>query len=447
MDKKFTFGVSTSAFQIEGDDGTQGRGKSVWDTFCEEKGRIFGGHDGKVAIDHYNRFKEDVALMAELGVNSYRFSVSWPRVLPEGYGKVNEKGLDFYDRLIDELLKHGIDPFLTEYHWDLPEALGERGGFRNPDYPDWFAEYTTLLVQRYGDRVRRYITYNEPLCAVHASYKAGVFAPGLKLTDTQSLMCLHHFLLGHGKASKIIMENRKDAEVGIAMSVWDIFPTDETPKGIDGARKAFWQNETPTESIDMYMDPIYLGKYPARVATDYPRFYERIKDGDLETIGHSTNILCVNNYTGDPRDADGKRVPLPVGYEKNYQGYVNPKGLLWICRFLTERYDLPLYITENGAPNEDVVFPDGKVHDVNRVNYLARHLAVAEQLLQEKVDLRGYFVWSMFDNFEWLSGYSIRFGLVYVDYETQARIKKDSFEFYKNYIENFSMEDVIKGDN
>lgn len=438
LNKDFMFGVSTSAFQIEGDDGTQGRGLSVWDTFCDIPGKIYAGHHGRLGVDHYNRYREDVGLLSDLGVDSYRFSVSWPRILPEGTGKINEKGLDFYDRLIDELLEKNIKPFLTLYHWDLPERLGEKGGFRNPDFPEWFADYTEILLKRYSDRVKHYITYNEPLCAVHASYHAGVFAPGLQLNVEQSMVALHHFLLGHGRAANLIRDYRKDSEVGIAMSVWDYYPKYNNPECIENARKAFFCKDTPTESIDMYMDPVYLGKYPDRFYEMFPRVADRITDEEMKIIGSGTNILCVNNYTGEPLDQNGKKIPPEIGAPKSpVYSYYDPNGLYWDVRFLAERYKLPVYITENGSASEDIVSLDGKVHDPNRVDYLKRNLAMMEKIIEDGIDLRGYFVWSLTDNFEWLSGYSVRFGLVHVDYGTMKRTPKDSFEFYKNYIKDF----------
>jgi len=439
MKKDFIFGVSASAFQIEGDDGNEGRGLSVWDTFCDVPGTIYLDHNGKQGVDHYNRYKEDVALMSELGVNAYRFSVSWPRILPEGTGRINQKGLDFYDRLIDELLSKNITPVLTEYHWDLPEALGEKGGFRNPDYSSWFEEYTDVLARRYKDRVQKWITYNEPLCAVHASYRAGVFAPGLKLSEDQSLSVLHNFLLGHGKANKVITESVKDAEVSIAMSAWDVFPVDKSEESVENARRVFFYKETPTESIDMYMDPIYLGKYPDRVKEVYPRFFERVKDEDLKIIANSSNVLSVNNYTSKPLDKFGNEIERGPDSYRTAMGLIDPNGLYYMCKFLTERYNKPIYITENGTMSDDHVSLDGKVHDNTRVDYLKRHLAMAEKIIKDGIDLRGYYVWSLTDNFEWLKGYSTRFGLVYVDYDDNLkRIKKDSFYFYKDYIEKFS---------
>ena len=436
---EFIFGVSASAFQIEGDDGTQGRGQSVWDTFCEYPGTVYCDHNGKQGVDHYNRFKEDVSLMSELGVNAYRFSTSWPRLLPEGTGRINQKGLDFYDRLIDELLSKGIEPVLTEYHWDLPEKLGEKGGFRNPDFSSWFEEYTTLLVKHYGDRVKKWITYNEPICAVHASYRAGVFAPGLKLNEDQSLSVLHNFLLGQGKANRVITDTVKDAEVSIAMSVWDVFPVDTSPESVENCRKVFFYKETPTESIDMYMDPIYLGKYPDRVKEDYPRFYERITDEDMKIIANSSNILSVNNYVSRPLDKFGNEIAKGPESYRTAMGLIDPNGIYWACKLLTERYKLPIYITENGTMSDDHISLDGKVHDNTRVDYLKMHLSKMEKILADGIDLRGYYVWSLMDNFEWLKGYSTRFGLVYVDYENELkRIKKDSFYFYKDYIESFN---------
>lgn len=437
MKKEFLFGVSTAAFQIEGDDGTQGRGKSVWDSFCERKGNIFGGHNAKVATDHYNRYREDIRLMGEMGANAYRFSTSWSRVLPDGIGRINQKGIDFYDRLIDEMLAHDIQPFLTLYHWDLPQALSDQGGFQNRDFPKWFAEYTHLIVDKFGDRINSFITFNEPINAIHTSYYAGIFPPAYKLNEIQALKCIHHMLLAHGMAAEEIIRRNANANIGLAMSTFEEYPLHNTPENIAVTRKLFFEKECPTEALDVYLDPLYFGKYPQRLKERYPEFFDYITEKDLEIIKGKTNIIGYNNYSGHPIDEKGIEQQPPLGAPDNEMGgYVDPNGLYWGIKFLRERYNKPVYITENGLTSNDWLSMDGTVHDPNRIEFFKRHLAMIEKLDEEGEDVRGWFVWSFLDNFEWKMGYSKRFGVVYVDYITQRRIPKDSYYWLKNYISN-----------
>lgn len=434
MKKDFMYGASTSAFQIEGDDGNQGRGLSVWDSFCERKGTVFQNENAKVAADHYNRLQEDLDLLAGLNVNAYRFSVSWPRLLPDGTGKVNEKGADFYDRLIDGLLKRGITPFLTMYHWDLPQSLSDKGGLMNDDFPKWFEEYAALLVKKYGDRVKYYITFNEPVNVVHSSYYSGVFAPGYRLNEWQTMQCIHRMLLAHGRARNVF-RSVSGFKTGMAMSTFEEYPACDSPRCIEAARENFFKKELASESIDAYLDPVYTGKYPDRLYVKFPALNEKKFAEDLKTIKGKDDILCFNNYSGTPVDESGKQVPYGAGAPMNAMGgVVDTNGLYWGCKFLIERYKAPLFVTENGVACNDIVATDGKVHDLNRVDFIERHLAVVRRLIDEKADIRGYFVWSFLDNFEWLFGYSKRFGLVYVDYKTLKRIPKESYYRYSEYI-------------
>ena len=429
------FGVSTSAFQLEGDDGTQGRGKSVWDTFCEKDGVIYQGQDAKVSTDHYNRYQEDVKLMADLGIDSYRFSISWSRLFPDGIGKINPQGVEFYDNLINELLRYNIKPFVTLYHWDLPQALSDLGGFQSPDFPKWFEEYATFVVDKYGDRIEHWITFNEPINAIHASYYAGVFAPGYKLSDLQAMQCLHHMLLAHGRAAQVILAKNPNAKIGLAMSTFEEYPIEESAECIEATRKRFFEKACMTESLDVYLDPLYFGKYPERIKTQCPAFWEYVTDEDLQLIAGKTNIIGYNNYGGHPIDCNGKEVQRKVGAHYSDIGVpIEPKGIYWGIRFLTERYQKPLYITENGYANNDWLSIDGKCGDFNRVEYLKLHISQVEKLIQEGIDVKGYFVWSFLDNFEWLCGYSKRFGLVYVDYETLERTPKDSYYWFQDYL-------------
>lgn len=438
--KNFLFGASTSAFQIEGDDGNQGRGASVWDEFCKRKGTIYNNQDAKVAAGHYNLYKDDVKLLKDLGVNSYRFSISWSRLLPEGIGQKNEKGIDFYNKEIDELLNSGITPFVTLYHWDLPEKLSEKGGFQNREIVNWFSEYAQLIDNEYGDRVNHYITINEPINAIHSSYHTGVFAPGYKLNEVQTLKCVHNMLLCHASAAKVFFSGRKNVLVGLAMSTFEEYPKMETKECVKKAKTIFFEGHNVTESVDTYLDPIYLGEYPKRIEKEYPEFFESINDKEMYFIKDSANIICYNNYSGYPINEKGEYLKRESGYPTTAMGVpVDPLGLYWNSKFLQERYGKPIYITENGAAYDDCVSLDKAVHDSARVDFYERHLKIVEKAIKDKIDIRGYFAWSLLDNFEWCSGYSKRFGLIYVDYKTLERIPKDSFYWYKNYIKNSAL--------
>lgn len=431
---KFLFGVSSAAFQIEGDDGRQGRGASVWDEFCKRSNTIYSNQNAKIAIDHYNRYKEDVKLMSEAGLNAYRFSVSWSRLLPDGTGRVNLQGVDFYNHLIDELLKFGIEPVLTLYHWDLPERLSERGGFRNYDFPNWFSDYAELVVKKFGDRVNWFIPFNEPINAIHSSYRSGNFAPGYQLNELQTLLCLRNMVLAHDFSAEIIRGNSAKVHIGTAMSTFEEYPYVLTDKCIFTAKKRFFEKDSLTESVDVYLDPIYTGNYPERVYTRYPEFYEVTKDDNLKKYCSYTDFIGANNYSGIPIDETGGIVEREAGFPENGMGNaIDHNGLYWECKFLSERYSLPVVITENGLASEDLIASDGKVHDSNRVDYLQKSIKIVEQLKKE-IDLKGYFIWSFCDNFEWLCGYSKRFGVVYIDYKTLNRIPKDSYFFIKKYL-------------
>lgn len=434
---KFLYGVSTAAFQIEGDDGTQGRGKSVWDCYCEKPDVIKNQDNAKVTANHYEHYQTDVDLMADMGLNAYRFSTSWSRIFPEGTGAINQKGVDFYDRLIDCMLEKGIEPFLTLYHWDLPQALSDRGGFQNPDFPNWFAEYTDFIAKHYGDRVKKYCTFNEPINTIRSSYHMGVFAPGHRLNKEQALWCMHHMHVAHARAGAILHHEIKDASVGVAMSTFEDYPAVLTEKCIEVARKSFFEREDVTETIDAYMDPIHLGYYPQRVLQQYPNFAEKSHKTREELKTIVADYVGFNTYSGSPILENGQPQQRPLGVPVSTLGSIlDTNGLYWGTKFLTERYKQPLYVLENGIACADWVSEDGYVHDAGRVDYLRQTLAVIEKLRKEEVDIRGYFVWSLLDNFEWLMGYSCRFGLVYTDYETLKRTPKDSYYFYRDYIKN-----------
>lgn len=434
--KNFIFGVSSSALQIEGDDGSKGRGKSIWDIFCEKKGVILNDANTDIAIDHYNRYKEDVKLISGLGVDSYRFSLSWPRVLPEGIGKVNQQGVDFYDRLIDELLRNGVNPLLTMYHWDLPYELQKKGGFFSLDFPKWFAEYAEIVSKKFSDRVDEFITFNEPINIINSSYYSGVYPPNLKLGVNDTLKCIHNMCLGHGLAADIFHGANVNAQVGIAMSTFETYPADNNPLTISKARDMFFARKEIAESVENYCDPIYLGKYSDKVLNDYPDFSDYVQKTGVNHLTGKSNFLGFNVYSGNPVNKYGDSVEYPLNMEYSSMGSaLDVNGLYWGAKYLSERYKVPLLITESGMANEDVLSADGTVNDYKRANYIKNNLKAVKKLVDEGYDLNGYFVWTMFDNFEWLFGYTKRFGLVYIDYNNNLkRIPKQSYFAYKEYI-------------
>jgi beta-glucosidase len=442
--KDFAWGVATAAYQVEGAAYEDGKGPSVWDVFCKKKGAIFEGDTGDVACDHYNRYKEDVALMKSLGVKSYRFSVSWPRVLPEGIGASNPKGLDFYSRLLDELGKAGIEPMLTVFHWDYPQALYKKGGWLSRDSADWFAEYTSLLADKFSDRVKLWATQNEPQCFIGMGLLDGVHAPGDKLSFAQYLTAAHNAMRAHGKAVQVLRARAKDPKamsIGYVVSTQVAKPATDKPEDVDAARAAIFTVGYRGEwNNTWWMDPVLLGKYPddgiALAGKDMPKF----KASDLEEMKQPLDWLGLNLYKADTfrHGADGKpeRVATPSGYPRAGSDWqtITPACMYWGPRFMYDRYKLPVYVTENGLATRDQVFLDGKIHDPQRIDFMHRYLSELSRAIKDGVPVRGYYAWALLDNFEWADGYKQRFGLVYVDYQNQKRVPKDSFDWYKKVI-------------
>jgi beta-glucosidase len=430
--RDFIWGVSASAYQTEGAVHEDGRGQSIWDTFCHQPGRIANSDNADVACDHYHRYREDVELIRQLGVSTYRFSISWPRVQPSGTGAPNEKGLDFYSRLIDALLAKGIEPTPTLFHWDLPQALQDAGGWQNRDTAERFADYAQILAARVGDRVPRWITHNETFEHHVLGYATGVHAPGLTL-GLDSIPVAHHLLLSHGKAVQALRATLKGkTQIGIAQSL-------ETERPADPAK-----DQAAAQLMDLFhwglhIDPILLGRYPEAFAAGVA-----LHDGDLATIAQPLDFLGINYYNPSyvRGTAPGSPVPIeaappPAAFERTEMGWpVIPQGLTELLLALRERYAKalpPIILTENGAAFADRASHDG-VHDPRRVAYLDAHLRALHKALDAGVDVRGYFVWSILDNFEWAEGYRPRFGLVHVDYPTQRRTPKDSFHWYRGMI-------------
>lgn len=441
--KDFIWGAATASYQIEGAAFEDGKGKSVWDEFAHWEGKIKEGHNGDVACDHYHLMKQDVALMKEMGIKNYRFSVSWPRVLPNGIGEVNEKGVDFYNALIDELLANGIRPFMTLFHWDYPKALYDRGAWANPDSPRWFEEYAALCAQRFGDRVKDFITFNEPQCFIGLGYVTGEHAPGLRMPPSTVVPMAHNALKGHGLAVKALRKYAPGCRVGYAPCGDAMIPLTETDADIAAARKAYFGTAHDPNgwvfSVAWWSDPVVLGHYPEDGLKYLEKYLPDGWEADLALICQPLDFYAQNMYNGRLVRAKGdgyEQEELPVGHAKTaMQWPVTPDALYWGPKFLYERYHLPFIITENGMSGNDCVYVDGTVHDPQRINYMHRYLRALKRAAEDGVDVRGYFAWSLMDNFEWGFGYTERFGLVYVDLNTQQRIVKDSGRWYKTVME------------
>lgn len=441
---QFVWGVATSAFQIEGMTELGGRGESVWDRFCLKPGAIGDGSDGRRACEHFARYREDVALMRSLGVQAYRFSIAWPRVLPTGRGGVNGAGLDFYDRLVDALLAAGIRPFVTLNHWDLPQALEDAGGWPARGTVDAFVQFADAVSRRLGDRVRDWTTHNEPWCVAHLGYATGEHAPGRK-EPAASLAAIHHLLLSHGLSVPVLRANAPGAQVGIVLNLGS--PYAASPSEAD--RQAL-------QSFDgkfnrWYLDPLYHARYPQDAVEEYVREgllpsadLPFVKPGDLAAIAAPTDYLGINYYSRSiirsdrVPDADNapRTIPEPTAAQKTDMGWeVYPDGLRTLLLRLARDYHPPrLYVTENGAAYATAPDDKGRVDDRERVDYLRSHIHAVQQAIQEGAPVAGYFAWSLLDNFEWQHGYSKRFGIVWVDYESQARIVKESGRFYSGVI-------------
>lgn len=438
----FKWGVASAAYQIEGAPSADGKGPSVWDMFGRKPGAIWSGQNGDTACDHYRRWKDDVRLMRELGLRAYRFSVSWPRVLPEGTGAVNEKGIAFYDRLVDALLEAGIEPWLTLFHWDYPLALYHRGGWLNRDSAGWFADYAGIVTDRLSDRVAHWMTLNEPQCFIGLGHQTGYHAPGDRLRLDEVLLAGHHALLAHGQAvQRLRATARLKPVIGFAPVGVTCMPATDAPADVDAARQAMFSVRRPDcFSNTWWLDPIFRREYPADGLAMYGAAAPRIREGDLATIAQPLDFFGANIYHGTfvraGRDGTPEDVPLPPGYPKTTQDFwpVTPSALYWGPRFFHERYGLPIVITENGHQNADVVSLDGKVHDPQRIDFLCRYLRELRRACADGVPVRGYFQWCFTDNFEWAMGDAIRVGLVYTDYPTQRRIPKDSAAWYRDVI-------------
>lgn len=443
----FIWGSATSAYQIEGAWNADGRGPSIWDTFCRQRGRIHTGESGETAADHYHRWAEDVELMSAIGLNAYRFSIAWTRILPSGCGAVNQAGLDFYDRLVDALLAKGITPYPTLFHYDLPQPLQDQGGWPRRETACYFGDYAAVLARRLGDRVTCWITHNEPMITAFLGYLTGEHAPGIH-NPFAAFAAVHHVLLSHGYAVQSLRANAKlPLKVGIALNLAPVYSASDSERD----RKATRLPDGIGNRL--FLDPILKGRYPEDLSSTWvwkllERSVVRLQDGkarkgiqpdDLKVISEPLDFLGVNYYTRmvvrySPLLGYAEIKPLEGEYSQMWEVY--PQGIYDLLVRLQRDYGHPnLIVTENGAPEPDEVSADGKVHDPQRIRYLQAHIAQVQRAIQNGVPVSGYFVWSLLDNFEWVFGYSRRFGLVYVDFKTKQRILKDSAGWFGGVIQ------------
>lgn len=435
--KDIKWGVATASYQIEGAVEEGGRGLSIWDTFTKTPGKIFNGDNGDVACDSYHRFEEDIEIMKNLGIDIYRFSVAWPRVFPNGVGKVNKEGLAFYHRFVDKLLENGIEPMCTLYHWDLPQSLQDKGGWANRETIDAFVLYAETIFKEFNGKIKSWITFNEPWCISYLSNYIGLHAPGYK--DLQlATNVAHHLLVAHGKTVSKFRELKIKGQIGYAPNVEWNEPYSNQQSDIDACSRA------NAYFIEWFFDPVFKGTYPSFMVDWFKEkgVHVPIEEGDLEIINQPIDFLGINYYTGSvSRFKEGSGLldheRIDVGYVKTDIGWnVYPEGFYKVLSYINERYgQIPIYITENGScyNNEPI---DGKVDDQGRVDYLKLHLISLSRAIESGVNIKGYLTWSLLDNFEWSEGYSKRFGIVHVNYRTLERTKKESFYWYKQIIIN-----------
>lgn len=435
--KEMKWGVATAAYQIEGAATEGGRGPSIWDTFSKTPGKVINGDNGDIACDSYHRYEEDVKLMKELGVDTYRFSVSWPRIFPEGVGKVNREGLDYYHRLVDCLLENGIEPMCTLYHWDLPQALQDQGGWGNRETIDAFVAYAELMFKEFGDKIKQWLTINEPWCVSFLSNYIGVHAPGNK--DLQlATQISHHLLVAHGKAVQKFRELGVQGEIGFAPNTTWLEPYSTKQEDIDACnREIGWY-------VEWFMDPVFKGTYPDFMVEWFKKkgVELEIQDGDMESINQPIDFLGINYYTGHiARYKENEGLLdwefVEMNYDRTDIGWpIFPEGFYKVLMRIKENYgDVPIYITENGSCYNDEP-ENGIVQDDGRISYLEQHLTALSRAIKSGVPVKGYITWSLLDNFEWAEGYTMRFGIVHVNYRTLKRTPKESYYWLQQTIAN-----------
>ncbi|WP_186577102.1 GH1 family beta-glucosidase [Aquibacillus kalidii] len=435
--KDMKWGTATASYQIEGATNEGGRGGSIWDTFSKTPGKVLNGDNGDVACDSYHRYEEDVQLMKELGIDVYRFSVAWPRIFPNGTGEVNQEGLDYYHRLVDELLEAGIEPMCTLYHWDLPQALQDKGGWNNRETIDAFVNYSETMFKEFSGKIKYWITLNEPWCIAFLSNYIGLHAPGNQNLQLATQIS-HHLLVAHGKTVQKFRELGINGEIGYAPNTTWLHPYSNKLEDIDACRREVgWY-------IEWFMDPVFKGEYPDFMVEWFKKKGVElvIEDGDMETINQPIDFLGINYYTGHvARYKENEGLLdwelVEFGYQRTDIGWpIYPEGFYNVLTHITDRYgDVPIYITENGSCYNDEPV-DGRVRDNGRIDYLQQHLTALSRAIESGVNVKGYLTWSLLDNFEWAEGYSKRFGIVHVNYRTLERTKKDSYYWFKQAISN-----------
>jgi beta-glucosidase len=429
----FVWGAASASYQIEGAVDEDGRSESIWDRYCATPGKVRNGDSGAIACDFYHRYRGDIALMKQLGLDAFRFSVAWPRIVPDGRGEVNERGLDFYDRLVDELLAAGLRPFVTFYHWDLPQVLEDRGGWPVRETVDAFAEYVEAVSRRLGDRVDHWITHNEPWVASWLGYGWGKHAPG-RTSEADAIAAAHHLLLSHGRAVEILRQTSPRSEVGITLDLHPVYPASDAPDDVAAASHVDGFHNR------WFLDPIFRGSYPEDLLEYFGQNGPPVVEGDLEAIRAPIDFLGVNNYSrnlvrANPNGGSPIHVREPESQYTDMDWEVFPDGLHDLLLRLKDDYGpRALYITENGAAFPDVRGHDGYVRDTERTSYLESHIAAVGRATEAGAPVKGYFVWTLLDNFEWAWGYWKRFGIVYVDFPTLERIPKESFHWYRDFI-------------
>ena len=435
--KGFIWGAVTSSYQIEGAWNEDGKGLSIWDTFVHQPGRIERGETADVAVDHYHRYPEDIALMQELGLKAYCFSISWPRVLPDGSGNANPAGLGFYDHLVDALLEKGITPYVMLYHWDLPQALQDKGGWTERSTVDAFAEYTHLMAKSLGDRIPFWVTHNEPMVSALAGHFLGEHAPGIQ-DPLQAFRAVHHLLLSHGVATQILrMELPSRAKIGIILNITPTYPAADSEED----RSAACRYDGIVNRL--FLDPVFRAEFPPDMLELFSSMFQGVQSGDLQTIAAALDFVGLNYYTravirhdlDEPLLHATQVYPHESEYSQMWEIY--PSGMYdMLTRIQEDYHPQEIYITENGVCVPDGVDFDGRVRDERRIRYLRSHLAQVQRAIQDGVLIQGYFHWTLTDNFEWAYGYRMRFGLVYVDFATQKRMVKDSGHWYEQVIRN-----------
>ena len=441
----FVWGVASSAYQIEGKDPLDGAGRMIWDVFAEE-GHITDGKNASVACDHMHRYREDYKLMRLLGIKAYRFSVNWSRIMPEGTGRVNEKAIAMYRDMIAVMKENGITPYLTMYHWELPQALQERGGWLNEESIQWFAEYARVIAENFSDICEYIVTLNEPECFVGLGHLSGVHAPGIKMGYKETFQIAHNAMRAHGQAVITLRKYAKQPiKIGYAPTCSMAYPESDKPEDIEAARKVLFSFYNPmdnwTWNVAWFNDPVFLGKYPESGLEKFKEYLPEITKEDMELISQPIDFMGQNIYNGyiirAGEDGEPEFAAPPEGAPKTAAGWpVNPECLYWGIKFIYDRYKMPIYITENGMSCHDLISRDGRIHDPNRITFLDRYLSALQCACDEGADVRGYFLWTFLDNFEWEKGFSERFGIVHVDFATQKRIAKDSAFWYQKVMES-----------